>query len=173
MFEHISIGLKAPDIFNVVIEIPRGSHNKYEYDEELGAIKLDRVLFSPFYYPTDYGFIPQTRSEDDDHLDALVVTTDSLFPGCIVAVRPVALFKMRDSGDMDEKILTVAADDPRFSHVVNIDDFSPHLPKEIAHFFESYKKLEGKSVEILGWEDRNAALDVLRKSQERWGKERS
>lgn len=171
MFEHVAIGPKAPNVVNAVIEIPRGSHNKYEYDEKLGTMKLDRVLFSPFHYPTDYGFIPQTRSQDGDHLDVLVFTTDPLFTGCVLSVRPIGLLHMRDSGDMDEKILAVPADDPRFQEVNDIGDLPQHLFKEIAHFFESYKKLEGKVVEILGWGNREEALRILSEAMARAEKE--
>lgn len=168
MFENIPIGSKAPEEFNVIIEIPQGSQNKYEYDETMQAIKLDRVLFSPFHYPTDYGFIPETRSEDGDHLDALVLASKPLFPGCVVVARPVAVFDMVDQGEKDEKILAVAADDPRFADVKALNDLPPHLPKEIAHFFEAYKALENKKVEVSGWRGRDDALRILREAQERW-----
>lgn len=171
MYQNIPIGPKAPDIFNVVIEIPKGSNNKYEYDEKLHVIKLDRVLHSPFVYPLDYGFIPETRSEDGDHLDALVIATNPLFSGCVVAVRPVGLLKMRDSGDMDEKILTVAADDPHMTNINELSGVPQGLVENIADFFASYKKPEGKIVEVLGWEEKSAALKIVRMAQEAWRKE--
>src|SRR5580704_9108719 len=129
-YELIPLGEKAPDVVNVVIEIQKGSNNKYEFDEKLGVFRLDRVFYSPFFYPLDYGFIPQTRSEDGDHLDALVMGGDPLFTGCLTEVRPIGLLNMVDSGDLDAKILCVQANDPRFSTLKDIKDieaYNPHL----------------------------------------------
>ena len=157
---HVPIGKNSPDSFNAVIEIPKGSHNKYEFDEELGIFKLDRVLYSPMHYPLDYGFIPETRSEDGDHLDVLVIGSDPLFCGCVVAVRPIGILNMVDSGEPDAKILGVQVKNPRFENVKDIKDIeqhNPHLLKEIAHFFKVYKDLQGKFVEIQGWQGIEAA----------------
>ena len=121
-WENIPLGEKAPDIINVVIEIPKGSHNKYEFDEKTGVFKLDRVLYSPFHYPLDYGFIPQTRSEDGDHLDALVIGSDPLFPSCLLAARPIGILHMIDSGELDFKVLAVQAKNPRFENIKDIKD---------------------------------------------------
>ena len=165
----LPIGKKFPEVVNVVIEIPKGSHNKYEYDEELDAIKLDRVLYSPVHYPTDYGFIPETRSEDGDHLDLMVLCTNPLFPGCVIEARPLALMKMIDGGDEDFKILGVAAKDPRYAHVKTLEDvnkLNPMLTDEIAHFFEVYKKLEKKETQIQGWENHEAALSEIKRAYE-------
>lgn len=159
-------GDKYPEEFNVVIEIPKYSRNKYEYDEELDIIKLDRVQFTSMSSPYDYGFIPQTRSEDGDHLDAFVLLDNSVFPGCMVVARPVGVLKMIDSGEMDEKIIAVPADDVRYNHITDLSQLSPHIQKEIQHYFEHYKDLQNKKVEILGWGDKTEALEIMKKSQE-------
>lgn len=174
-FESIPIGKNAPETVNVVIEIPKGSQNKYEFDEELGVIKLDRVLYSPFYYPIDYGFIPETRSEDGDHLDALVLGGDPLPVGCLVEARPIGILHMIDSGEPDAKILAVQAKNPRFDAIKDIENikaFNPHLLKEIAHFFERYKDLQGKKVEIQGWGGLEDAKQEIKKAHEVYSKEK-
>jgi len=174
-WENISLGDKAPDVINVVIEIPKGSRNKYEFDEKLGVFKLDRVLHTAFRYPLDYGFIPETRSEDGDHGDALVIGGDSLSLGAVVAVRPVGILNMIDSGDPDAKILAVQANNPHFDMIKDIKDveaYDPHLLKEIVHFFEHYKDLQGKKVETKGWGDAAAAKAEIKKSAEAFQKEK-
>ena len=173
-FENLPLGDKAPEFINVVIEIPKGSHNKYEFDEKLGVLKLDRVLYSPFHYPLDYGFIPATRSEDGDHLDALVIGSDPLFPGCLVEVRPIGMMNMIDSGEADAKILAVQAKNPRFDAIKDLKDietFNPHLLKEVAHFFKTYKDLQGKKTEIQGWENAVAAKEEIKKAEAVYKKE--
>lgn len=175
-WEIISVGENAPEVVNVVIEIPAGSHNKYEFDEKLGVFKLDRVLYSPFHYPLDYGFIPGTRSEDGDHLDALVMGGEPVPLGCLVESRPIGMLKMIDSGEADFKILAVQKQNPRFDTIKSIKDIeasNPHLLKEIAHFFETYKDLQGKKVEIQGWEDADAAKAEITKAKEVYEKEQS
>lgn len=164
--KNLSRGEKFPEIFNVVIEIPKGSRNKYEYDEELDIIKLDRVTFTAMTHPYDYGFIPQTRSDDGDHLDAFVLLETSVFPGCLVQARPIGILKMVDDGDNDEKIIAVPADDVRFNEIKDLADLSPHIQKEIQHFFEHYKDLQNKKVEITGWGDRSEAIEMMNKSVE-------
>ncbi len=174
IWENIPLGDKSPDVINVVVEIPKGSNNKYEFDEKLGVIKLDRVLYSPFFYPLDYGFIPQTRSEDGDHLDALVIGSSPLPVGCVVSVRPIGMLKMIDSGEPDAKILAVQEKNPRFEKIKNIKDienFEPHLLKEVAHFFATYKDLQGKKVEIQGWDGIDAAHAEIKKAQAVYAKE--
>lgn len=156
----LGAGEKAPEIVTGVIEIPKGSQNKYEYDEERGVFALDRVLYSPMHYPLDYGFIPGTRSEDGDHLDVMVIGSDPVFTGCVVDVRPVGLLEMIDSGEKDYKILAVQVQNPRLAHLRDIQDveaWNGHLLKEIAHFMESYKHLEGKKAEVAEWLDAKAA----------------
>ena len=167
IYESIPLGEKSPEVVNVVIEIPKGSHNKYEFDEKLGVIKLDRVLYSPFHYPLDYGFIPQTRSEDGDHLDALVIGSEPVPVGTLVEARPIGMMNMIDSGDPDAKILCVQAKIPRFDSIkslADIEKWQPHLLKEVAHFFERYKDLQGKKVEIQGWADLAAAQAEIKKA---------
>ena len=169
----ITIGSRAPKIINAVIEIPKNSQNKYELDKESGVIKLDRVLYSPMHYPADYGFIPETDSQDGDPLDVMVLGSDPLFPGCIVSVRPVGLLKMIDNGDEDYKILGVQADNPRFDNISDIKDLKiahEHSLKEIAHFFEAYKELEGKKTKILGWEGAEKAEEEIKKARKNYDK---
>lgn len=167
IYETLPLGEKAPEVINVVIEIPKGSNNKYEFDEKLGVIKLDRVFYSPFFYPLDYGFIPQTRSEDGDHLDALVIGSDPVPTGVLVEARPIGMLNMIDSGEADAKILCVQAKNPRFDAINDIKDietFMPHMLKEIAHFMEHYKDLQGKKVETNGWADKAAAAAEIQKA---------
>jgi inorganic pyrophosphatase len=167
----IPLGKNAPEEINVVIEIPKGSRNKYEYDEDMDAIKLDRVAFTAMAHPYDYGFIPETRSEDGDHLDSFVLLDTSVFPGCVVNARPIGLLKMVDDGDNDEKIISVPVDDIRYDNIKSLKDLSPHIQKEIQHFFEHYKDLQNKKVEITGWGDREEAHQIIRESIERFSKE--
>ena len=141
-----------------VIEIPKGSRNKYEYDHDSGAIWLDRMLFTATQYPADYGFIPETLADDGDPLDVLVLLDEPTFPGCHIKARPVAVFWMSDEKGDDAKVLCVPATDPRWSNVANMDDLAPFLLNEIAHFFEVYKQLEpGKGSNVRGWEDAASA----------------
>lgn len=161
LWHDIEAGPKVPAILNVIVEIPKGSQNKYEYDKKNNVIKLDRVLFSPLYYPGDYGIIPQTFAEDGDPMDALVLVTNPTFPGVLIQARPIGLLKMKDSDETDNKILCVAKDDPRYEGVKNIGDIEKHHLKEIAHFFEVYKQLEGKKVVVLGWANADAAKKAV------------
>lgn len=142
-----------PGLINVLIEIPGGSKNKYEYDKELEAFALDRVLYSSVKYPYDYGFVPNTLADDGDPLDGMVIIDEPTFPGCIIAARPIGMLEMIDGGDRDEKILCVPDKDPRYTHVKSLNDVAPHRLEEIAEFFRSYKNLEKKVTEILGWQD--------------------
>ncbi|MCC5640118.1 inorganic diphosphatase [Nostoc sp. CHAB 5844] len=142
-----------PGIINVLIEIPGGSKNKYEYDKELQAFALDRVLYSSVRYPYDYGFVPNTLADDGDPLDGIVIIDEPTFPGCIIAARPIGMLEMIDGGDRDEKILCVPDKDPRYTHVKSLNDVAPHRLDEIAEFFRTYKNLEKKVTEILGWQD--------------------
>jgi len=173
-WENIPLGKDAPEVINVIIEIPKGSKNKYEFDEELGIFKLDRVLYASYQYPLDYGFIPGTRSEDGDHLDALIIGGDPLFTGCLAEVRPIGLLNMIDSGEPDAKVLAVQASDPRFNTIKDIKDIeasNPHLLKEIINFFETYKILQKKEVKISGWSDAAAAKEEIKKAQVVYEKE--
>jgi len=166
LWHDLALGDKAPEEFNVVIEIPRGSSNKYEVDKDSGLIKLDRVFYSPFYYPTDYGFAPQTFWHDGDPLDVMVLTTHPLLPGVVVKVRPIGVVHMVDSGDKDEKVIAVAVGDPRYSDTKDVTDLPEHMLKELQHFFEHYKDLEGKKVVINGIEGRAAAVETVKEGME-------
>ncbi len=152
----------------VMIEIPKGSRNKYEYDKEKRMIKFDRMLFSSVHYPSDYGFIVNTLALDGDALDALVLVWEPTFPGCLMEVRPVGLFKMRDEKGPDEKILCVPIRDPFWNYINELTDVPPHLLKEIEHFFSIYKELEGTKTGIDGWRDRESALRIIQESQQRY-----
>ncbi len=140
-------------LINVLIEIPGGSKNKYEFDKEMNALILDRVLFSSVKYPYDYGFVPNTLEDDGDPLDGMVMMDEPTFPGCVIAARPIGMLEMIDGGDRDEKILCVPAEDPRYVQVKSLKDVQPHRLEEIAEFFRSYKNLEKKETKILGWKD--------------------
>ncbi len=164
LWHDIETGPNVPDVINTIIEIPRGSQNKFEYDKKHNLMRLDRVLFSPFHYPGDYGIIPQTLADDGDPLDALVMITNPTYPGILIEARPVGVLKMTDNNESDEKILCVATDDPRYRHTNNISDIDEHILKEIAHFFQVYKDLEGKKVEIDGWESSEKAKSMIQNS---------
>lgn len=164
----LSIGSKAPEVCQAIIEVPRGSQNKYEFDKDQMLIKLDRVLFSPMHYPADYGFFPETLGGDGDPLDVLVMVSNPLFPGVAVDVRPIGVLKMSDDKGQDEKILAVAKDDPRYKHINDLSDVSQHLMDEIAHFFETYKTLEKKSTKIDGWADAAVAKKLIVEGMERY-----
>lgn len=159
----VPIGDAAPERFNTVIEIPRGSTNKYEVDQQSGVIRLDRVLYSPLFYPFDYGYIPQTHYLDGDPLDVLVLVSHPTFPGCVVEAIPIAVLEMTDEKGSDEKILCVAAKDPRYGYRRSIDQVNTHTTKEILHFFQVYKDLEEKAVEVVGWHPRELALELISK----------
>jgi inorganic pyrophosphatase len=152
----------------VMIEIPKGSRNKYEYDKEKRVLRFDRMLFSAVHYPSDYGFIPDTLAQDGDPLDALVLVWEPTFPGCLIEARPVGLFKMWDEKGPDEKILCVPVSDPLWNYIESLTDVPPHLLKEIAHFFAIYKDLEEKKTGVEGWEDRDAAVKAIRESEHRY-----
>ena len=148
----------ADRVIDVVVEIPRGSRNKYEYDHEHGVMRLDRRLFSATFYPADYGFLPNTLGEDGDPLDALVLLDDPTFPGCWVSSRPVGVFWMEDDKGPDAKIICVPEHDPVYEGVTSLDELRPHLLDEIEHFFDVYKMLEpGKDTETRGYEGADAA----------------
>jgi inorganic pyrophosphatase len=142
----------------VVVEIPRGSRNKYEIDEASGALRLDRVLFSSVHYPTDYGFIPGTHAPDGDHLDVLVIVEEPTFPGCRLTARPIGLLKMHDEKGEDYKVLAVPLADPRLARIATLGQLDPHWLQEIENFFNVYKTLEpAKDVSIEGWGDNDEA----------------
>ena len=146
---------------DVVIEIPRGSRNKIEWDAARGVFRLDRVLYSSVHYPTDYGFIPETLAADGDTVDCLVLVEEPTFTGCLVTARPVGVLHMRDEKGPDEKILCVPVGDPRFAPVHDLGDLSPHWLREIENFFATYKRLEDKATEVIGWGTADEARQVI------------
>jgi inorganic pyrophosphatase len=158
----------ASSTFTAVIEIPKGSRNKYEYDHELHAIKLDRFLYSSVVYPTDYGFIPDTLSLDGDPLDVMVCVSEPTFPGCIIEVKPIALFRMEDDKGIDDKVLAVPCTDPNWNHLETLDDLAKQLQDEIEHFFSIYKDLEQKAVTVKGWFSREDAVAEIAASRDRY-----
>lgn len=139
-------------IVEAIIEIPAGSQNKYEYDKEKGFLRLDRVLYSPVHYPTDYGYVAETLEEDGDPIDILVLVTNPTVPGCIIDARVIGVLAMADDKGVDNKLLGVPVRDPRFEGVGDLKDIPAHVLREIEHFFRTYKDLEGKQVQILGWQ---------------------
>ena len=147
-------------VVEALIEIPAGSQNKYEYDKEKGRFVLDRVLYSPMHYPTEYGYLEGTLAEDGDPLDILVLTTFPTFPGCVIETRVIGALIMADDKGQDEKLLGVPVNDPRWNHVNSLEDVSPHILKEIAHFFQVYKDLENKKTVIEGWKDAEFAKQL-------------
>lgn len=164
----LPIGKDSPAIVTTVIEIPKDSANKYEYDKQLHVFRLDRNLHSPVHYPSDYGFIPQTLAEDGDPLDILVLGEAPTFPGCIYYARPIGLFEMVDQGVYDEKILACAVGNPRYTGVSHYSEILPHVLLEIAHFFSIYKDLEGKRTKVLGWKDVEDARQMITTCHERF-----
>jgi inorganic pyrophosphatase len=154
---------------DVTIEIPKGQRNKYEMDHETGRIRLDRMLFTSTRYPADYGFIDGTLADDGDPLDALVLLDEPTFPGCLITCRIIGMFRMRDEKGLDDKVLCVPAQDPRFGHLRDITDLPKFDQLEIQHFFEVYKELEpGKSVQAEAWADRDAAEAQVEACRERF-----
>ena len=151
----------------VLVEIPKGSRNKYEWDERLQAIKLDRFLFSSVVYPTDYGFVPDTCAEDGDPLDAMVCVTEPTFPGCMIEVKVVGLFRMTDDGAQDDKIVCVPCNDPNWGAIDELEQLPEPLRTEIEHFFSIYKQPEGKTVEVDGWYPRGEAEKAIAAARER------
>ena len=150
-------------LINVLIEIPAGSKNKYEFDKDMQAMILDRVLFASVQYPYDYGFVPNTLADDGDPLDGMVLMDQPTFPGCVIASRPIGMLEMVDGGDRDEKILCVPAEDPRYAQVKSLDDIASHRLDEIAEFFRTYKNLEKKVTEILGWQNVDKVMPLVEK----------
>ncbi len=147
--------------FDVLIEIPKGSRNKYEYDFKLKKVRYDRMIFSSMMYPADYGFIPETLALDKDPLDVLVLVTEPTFPGCVIEVKPIGVFHMTDEKGPDEKIICVPISDPIANTVNDLDELNPHLIKEIEHFFRVYKDLEKKKVDVGGWGDVREAKEII------------
>ncbi len=161
LWRDLPAGANPPETLNAVVEIPKGSRNKYEFDKEIGALTLNRVLYSPLHFPGDYGLIPQTHYDDGDPLDILILLNEPTFPGCVVEARPLGIFKMRDKGLPDDKILAVLSHDPIYQDYEDITQIPQHHLKEISHFFQVYKDLEGHAVEGLGWESVDVAREKI------------
>ncbi len=160
--------LQEEIVLDIMIEIPKGSRNKYEYDKKLKRIRFDRTLFSAVHYPMDYGFILNTLAEDEDPLDAMVLLWEPTFPGCLIEAKPIGAFKMWDEKGPDEKVLCVPIHDPVWNYIESLDDVPPHLLKEIEHFFSIYKDLEKKKTGIEGWVGREETLRIIAESKLRF-----
>ena len=161
-------GPDAPEIVRMIVEIPKNSSNKYEYDGKLGLFRLDRALYSPLHYPGDYGFIPGTLAEDEDPLDVLAIVDEPSFTGVLISVRPVGMLEMMDQEEPDQKILAVPNRNPRYDQIHTIDQVFPHKLREIEHFFAIYKELEGKRTEMRGWKGPREARDCIRSCREHY-----
>ena len=169
---HFPISEIFPEIVNTIIEIPKETHNKYEYDEKLDIIKLDRVLHSPMHYPVDYGFIPMTRSLDGDHMDIMIMTNSPTFTGCFIEARPIGVLLMKDEKGVDEKVLAVPLKNPQFDEIKELKDVPQHFLDEIVHFFSEYKRLEsGKDCIIEGWKSTLDAYKVILDSHAKYKEE--
>src|SRR5271165_629288 len=156
-------GPDAPELVRMIVEIPKNSSNKYEYDGNLGVFRLDRALYSPVHYPGDYGFIPGTIAPDSDPMDVLALVEEPSFPGCLIEVRPVGILNMIDQSETDQKVVAVPNRNPRYDQIHTLDQIFPHIRREIEHFFAIYKELEGRVTATLGWggprEARRAILE--------------
>jgi len=159
-------GPDTPEVVRAIIEIPKGSANKYEYDGNLGVFRLDRALYSPMHYPGDYGFIPGTLAEDNDPLDVLVLVSDPSFTGCLIEVRPVGILHMVDKEENDQKVLAVPNRNPRYDSIHTIDQIFPHVRREIEHFFTIYKELQGSKTRMEGWEGPREARKTILDSRQ-------
>ena len=171
LWRDLPSGRNPPEEVTAVIEIPSGSRNKYELDKATGLMKLDRVLYSSVHYPGDYGFIPRTLHEDNDPLDILVMVKEQTFSGCMIDVRPIGVLRMLDRGEPDDKILGVPLHDPAHEEYFDIADIPQHMLKEIEYFFATYKDLEGKRVQVVGWEKSTAAMRIVQESIARYDAE--
>lgn len=162
----LSVGEDAPALFNAVIEIPRGSKVKYELDKKTGLVVVDRVLYSSVVYPHNYGFIPQTYCEDGDPLDVLVLMQETVVPMCFLRAKPIGVMHMLDSGERDDKIIAVHADDPEYRGFHDISELPQHRLLEIRRFFEDYKKNENKSVQVDKIDGRDVAMKVVQEAMD-------
>ncbi|MEQ8821839.1 MAG: inorganic diphosphatase [Sumerlaeia bacterium] len=162
----LSVGDNAPDLINCIVEIPKGSRNKYELDKATGLFHLDRTLYSPMIYPGDYGLIPRTHYDDGDPLDVLIICNEPTFTGCIVEARPIAVFRMRDKDANDDKIVCVPEGNPFFREFRDVGNIPPHFLEEVAHFFSVYKDLEGHRVNPVGWGGAEEAREAIRHAVE-------
>lgn len=161
LLKDLITGRLVPKVVYAVIETPKGSRNKYKYDENNGVFALNRVLYSPFHYPADYGIIPKTAMDDGNPLDILVIMNQPSFPGCVVECRPIGMLSMNDGEDRDDKIIGVPVNDIKFRNFKNIQDIPSAFLKEVKHFFQEYKKLEGNITHVFGWKDANLAYGAI------------
>src|SRR5947207_1188168 len=168
IYSHVSPGTNIPSVVNAIVEIPKGRRNKFEVDKKTGLLRLDRYLYSSSHYPGDYGFVPQTLAEDGDPLDIVVMVNEPTFPGCLIATRVIGLFRMRDRGQNDYKLLGVPHSDPLFADYQNLKDVPSHFLREVEHFFATYKQLEGAHVEPMGWATAQDAILEVRSSIQRY-----
>ena len=162
----VSHGDLAPRTVNAIIEIPQGSRCKYEIDKASGLLKLDRIIYSSFHYPVNYGFIPQTYGGDKDPLDILVITSLPLVPLTLVEAKVIGVMQMIDGGEADDKIIAVAANDPSINYINNIEELPKHFFGELRHFFEEYKTLENKSVKVEEFQDKSTALKIIQQAMD-------
>ena len=162
----IDPGPDSPEVVRAIIEIPKNSANKYEYDGDLGVFRLDRALYSPMHYPGDYGFIPGTLAEDGDPLDIIIMVDQPSFTGCLMEARPVGLLHMVDQKESDQKILAVPNRNPRFDSIHTIDQVFPHVLREIEYFFSIYKELQGVKTQMKGWSGPRDARRVVTDSRQ-------
>ncbi|MEJ2720470.1 MAG: inorganic diphosphatase [bacterium] len=169
-FSHVPPTTSKPRVVNAIIEIPKGHRCKFEIDKKTGLFKLDRYLYSSSHYPGDYGFLPNTLAEDGDSLDILVMVNEPTFTGCLIEARAIGLFRMRDRGVNDFKVLAVPNTDPLFDEYQNLDDVPSHFLREVEHFFATYKELEGVTIETQGWASADDALAEVRASVTRYRK---
>ncbi len=164
----VPAGTHIPDRVNAIVEIPKGRRSKFEIDKATGLMRLDRYLYSSSHYPGDYGFIPQTKAEDNDPLDILIMVNEPTFSGCLIRARVVGLFRMKDRGANDYKVLGVPDSDPLFAEICDLEDVPQHFLREVEHFFSTYKQLEGVDIESQGWASAAAAWEEVRASVERF-----
>lgn len=162
----VSSGKNAPSTVNGIIEIPKNTRGKYELDKESGLLTLDRVLYSSIYYPANYGFIPQTYCDDNDPLDILVLSQITIVPLCIVPAKVIGVMRMLDGGELDDKIIAVAHNDMSVDHINDISELPKHFFKELRNFFEDYKKLENKTVEVEDFQNAQVARKIVQKSMD-------
>jgi len=165
-------GPHCPDRVRMVVEIPKGSTNKYEYDSELNLFRLDRALYSPVHYPGDYGFIPGTLAEDGDPADVLALVEEPSFCGCLIEVRPIGMLNMIDQDKTDQKILAVPVRNPRYDEVHRLDEIFAHVRKEVEHFFDIYKELENRKTATLGWSGAEKARKAITQARNRYQKKK-
>ncbi len=162
----VQLGENAPKIVNGIIEIPKNTRAKYELDKDSGLLKMDRVIYSSMYYPANYGFIPKTYCDDNDPLDILVLSQITIVPMCIVSAKVIGVMRMLDNGEKDDKIIAVAENDMSVNHINDISELPKHFIKELQNFFEDYKKLENKTVEVEEFQDAQTAIRIINKSIE-------